>query len=170
MTAQKGSGRFHHVFVILKGADKKQALFVDLSPSELKKCFVRPYKQGKQVLLIDHTVIQTRDITWTSIRATVEAAMLTLKRLQEDSRRYNDEFNKMGRGWVMLKNQIFLSNKDLVKEGADVTRHYIHGPPGEASVYSRLGSWLADNLGKAVIRFLFAIPIAVVLTWLGLKK
>ncbi|ATS68155.1 MULTISPECIES: hypothetical protein [Xanthomonas] len=169
MTAQEGSGRFHHVFVTLKGADKKQALFVDLSPSELKKRFVRPYKRGKPVLLIDHTVVQTRDITWTSIRTTVEAAEPTLERLQEDSRRHTDELNNRG-GPVMFMGHLFWSNEDLIGEGADVTGSYIYGPPGEASVYSRLGSWLADNLGKAVIGLLFAIALTVVLTWLGLKK
>ncbi|HHZ23164.1 TPA: hypothetical protein HH296_11930 [Xanthomonas vasicola pv. zeae] len=169
MTAEESSGRFHHVFVTLKGADKKQTLFVDLSPSELKKRFVRPYKQGKQVLLIDHKVIQTRDITWTSIRATVEAADPTLERLKEDSRRHTDELNNMG-GSLMFLGHFFWSNDDLLEEGSDVTGSYIHGPPGETSGFSRLGSWLADNVGKALIGLLFAIALAFLLAWLGLKK
>ncbi|MCE4512813.1 hypothetical protein [Xanthomonas hortorum] len=169
MTAQEGSGRFHHVFVTLKGADKKQALFVDLSPSELKKRFVRPYKRGKPVLLIDRTVVQTRDITWTSIRVTPQAAGPTLERLQEDSRRHTDELNNRG-GPVMFMGHLFWSNEDLIGEGADVTGSYIYGPPGEASVYSRLGSWLADNVGKALIGLLFAIALAFLLAWFGLKK
>ncbi|PPT78288.1 hypothetical protein XaplCFBP3122_03115 [Xanthomonas arboricola pv. populi] len=169
MTAQEGSGRFHHVFVTLKGADKKQALFVDLSSSELKKRFVRPYKRGKPVLLIDRTVVQTRDITWTSICVTPQAAEPTLERLQEDSRRHTDELNNRG-GPVMFMGHLFWSNEDLIGEGADVTGSYIYGPPGEASVYSRLGSWLADNVGKALIGLLFAIALAFLLAWFGLKK
>jgi hypothetical protein len=62
MAAPDSNGRFHHVIVMLKGSDKKSALFVDLSAGELRRRFVRPYKQGKPVLLQDNTVVQTRDI------------------------------------------------------------------------------------------------------------
>ncbi|MEA9761797.1 MULTISPECIES: hypothetical protein [Xanthomonas] len=165
MTAQEGSGHFHHVFVTLKGADKKQALFVDLSPSELKKRFVRPYKKGEPVLLDDYTVIQTRDITWTSIRTTVKAAEPTLKRLEEESQRHTDELNNMD-GPVMFPGHFFWSNEDLVEEGADVTGSYLNGAPGEISSYQRFRAWLLDNLGKTTI----ALLLAGLATWLGLKK
>jgi len=58
---------------------------VGMSVKELKRRFVRPSKQGKPVLLPDHSVVQTRDITWTAIRATADGAALTLKGLQEAS-------------------------------------------------------------------------------------
>lgn len=169
MTASESKEAFHHVFVTLKGSDKKQALFVDLTPRDLKKRFVRPYKQGKAVLLSDHKVVQTRDITWTSIRVTVEAAESTFNRLQDADRRRTDELNSQG-GGVFLIGSFSWGNEDLVDEGSDVTRRYIHAPPGEDSIYRRLGSWLADNLGKAAIGVLSAIALAVLLTWLGLKK
>ncbi len=54
--------------------------------------------------------------------------------------------------------------EDLEEEGEDVTPRYIHAPPGEDSFYRRIGSWLADNLGKAAIALLVAIASAVLLT------
>jgi len=51
-----------------------------------------------------------------------------------------------------------------------VTASYITSTPGEAGVYRYLGSWLADNLGKALITFLGALALTVALTWLGLKQ
>lgn len=77
MAEIQSGGCFHHVIVLLKGSDKKRALFNDLTAAELKRRFVRPYKQGKPVLLPDNSVVQTRDITWTTIRATVDAAAPT---------------------------------------------------------------------------------------------
>lgn len=80
MADQKSSGRYHHVFVTTKGAEQKQALFVDLTASELKTRFVRPYRRGRQVLLDGHR-FDMKDISWVSIRASHEDAETTLKRL-----------------------------------------------------------------------------------------
>lgn len=168
MTSRDSSGRYHHVIVALKGRDKKQALFVDLPLRELNRRFVRPYKQGKPVLLHDNSVVQTCDITWTTIRATNDKATPTLKKLAEASSRRTDELNRMG-GLVFM-GRFSWSHEDLEAEGDDVTSRYIQAPPGEDSLYRRLGSWLADNLGKAAIALLVAIASAVLVTWLGLKK
>lgn len=168
MARHHSDGRFHHVIVALKGRDKKQALFVDLSARELNRRFVRPYKQGKPVLLQDNSVVQTRDITWTAIRSTADAAAPTLKMLEEESRRNTDELNRGG-GLVFL-GRFSWGNEDLAEEGEDVTSRYIQAPPGEDSYYRRFGSWLADNLGKAAIALLVTIASAVLVTWLGLKK
>ncbi len=168
MARHRSHERFHHVIVALKGRDKKQALFVDLPARELNRRFVRPYKQGKPVLLQDNSVVQTRDITWTTIRATTDRAMPTLKRLAEESNRRTDELNRTG-GLVFM-GRFSWGHEDLEEEGDDVTSRYIHAPPGEDSFYRRVGSWLADNLGKAAIALLVAIASAVLLTWLGLKK
>lgn len=168
MASQESSGRYHHVIVVLKGSEAKRALFVDMSAKELKRRFVRPYKQGKPVLLSDNSVVQTRDITWTTIRATAEVAALTLKGLQEASRRHTDELNRSG--GVVFLGRFSWGNEDLAEEGQDVASRYIQAPPGEDSLYRRLGSWLADNLGKAGIALLLTVVSAVVLTWLGLKK
>jgi hypothetical protein len=168
MEGQTQSGRFHHVIVVLKGSEAKRALFVDMSAKELRRCFVRPYKQGKPVLLPDHSVVQTSDITWTAIRATADAAAPTLKGLQEASRRHTDELNRSG--GVVFLGRFSWGNEDLAEEGEDLTSRYIQAPPGEDSLYRRFGSWLADNLGKAGIGLLLAVVSAVVLTWLGLKK
>ncbi|MHC1677789.1 hypothetical protein [Stenotrophomonas maltophilia] len=168
MAEIQSSGRFHHVIVLLKGSDKKKALFTDLTAAELKRRFVRPYKQGKPVLLQDNSVVQTRDITWTTIRATAEQAAPTLKQLAQASDRRTDELNRMG-GLVFM-GRFAWGNEDLEEEGEDVTSRYIQAPPGEDSLYRRFGSWLADNLGKAGIALLLTVVSAVVLTWLGLKK
>ncbi|MFW9437080.1 hypothetical protein ACE8C5_00325 [Xanthomonas euvesicatoria] len=168
MAEIQSSGRFHHVIVKLKGSDKKKALFTDLAAGDLKRRFVRPYKQGKPVLLPDNSVVQTRDITWTTIRATAEAAAPTLEALEEASRRNTDELNRGG--GVVFLGRFSWGNEDLAEEGQDVTSRYIQAPPGEDSLYRRLGSWLADNLGKAGIALLLTVASAVVLTWLGLKK
>lgn len=101
MASHHGTGSFHHVIVMLKGSDKKKALFTDLAAGDLKRRFVRPYKQGKPVLLPDNSVVQTRDITWTTIRTTAEAAAPTLEALEEASRRSTDELNRGG-GVVFL--------------------------------------------------------------------
>ncbi len=85
MASHRGDERFHHVIVALNGREKRQALFVDLPARELNRRFVRPYKQGKPVLLQDNSVVQTRDITWTTIRAITDNATPTLKRLAEKS-------------------------------------------------------------------------------------
>lgn len=100
---------------------------------------------------------------------TVEAAESTLNRLQDADRRRTDELNSQG-GGLFLMGGFSWENEDLVEEGSDVTRKYIHAPPGEASIYRRLGAWLADNLGKAAIGVLSAVALAVLLTWLKLKK
>jgi hypothetical protein len=168
MKGQTQCGRFHHVIVVLKGSEAKRALFVDMSAKELRRCFVRPYKQGKPVLLPDHSVVQTRDITWTAIRATADAAAPTLKGLQEASRHHTDELNRSG--GVVFLGRFSWGNEDLAEEGGDVTSRYIQAPPGEDSLYRGLGSWLAENLGKAAVGFVVSVALAVVLTWLGLKK
>ncbi|KOQ70079.1 hypothetical protein [Stenotrophomonas maltophilia] len=168
MASHRSTGSFHHVIVLLKGSDKKAALFTDLTAAELKRRFVRPYKQGKPVLLPDNSVVQTRDITWTTIRATAEAAAPTLEALEAASRRNTDELNRGG--GVVFLGRFSWGNEDLAEEGQDVTSRYIQAPPGEDSLYRRLGSWLADNLGKAGIALLLTVASAVVLTWLGLKK
>ena len=168
MAEIQSGGCFHHVIVLLKGSDKKRALFTDLTATELKRRFVRPYKQGKPVLLPDNSVVQTRDITWTTIRATVDAAAPTLEALAEASRRNTDELNRGG--GVVFLGRFAWGDEDLEEEGDDVTSRYIQAPPGEDSLYRRLGSWLADNLGKAAVGLLLAVASAVVLTWLGLKK
>ncbi|MEN1994160.1 hypothetical protein [Stenotrophomonas bentonitica] len=168
MASHHGTGSFHHVIVMLKGSDKKKALFTDLAAGDLKRRFVRPYKQGKPVLLPDNSVVQTRDITWTTIRATAEAAAPTLEALEEAGRRSTDELNRGG--GVVFLGRFAWGDEDLEEEGDDVTSRYIQAPPGEDSLYRRFGSWLADNLGKAGIGLLLAVVSAVVLTWLGLKK
>lgn len=168
MASQESSGCYHHVIVVLKGSEAKRALFVDMSAKELRRRFVRPYKQGKPVLLQDNSVVQTRDITWTAIRATADAAVPTLKGLQEASLRHTDELNRDG--GVVFLGRFSRGNEDLAEEGEDVTSRYIQAPPGDDGFYRRFGSWLADNLGKAAIGFLFALALAVVVTWLGLKK
>lgn len=168
MAEIQSSGRFHHVIVLLKGSDKKKALFTDLTAAELKRRFVRPYKQGNPVLLQDNSVVQTRDITWTTIRATADKAAPTLKSLAEASSRRTDELNRTG--GLFFMGRFSWGHEDLEEEGEDVTSHYIQAPPGEDSFYRRIGSWLADNLGKAAIALLVAIASAVLLTWLGLKK
>jgi hypothetical protein len=168
MAEIQSSGRFHHVIVLLKGSDKKKALFTDLTAAELKRRFVRPYKQGKPVLLQDNSVVQTRDITWTTIRATPEQAAPTLKRLAEASHRQTEELNRMSR--LVFMGRFSWGNEDLEAEGDEVTSRFIEAPPGEDSLYRRVGSWLADNLGKAGVALLLTVVSAVVLTWLGLKK
>jgi len=168
MASHRSDERFHHVIVALNGRDKKQALFVDLPARELNRRFVRPYKQGKPVLLQDNSVVQTRDITWTTIRVTADKAAPTLKKLAEASSRRTDELNRTG--GLFFMGRFSWGHEDLEEEGDDVTSRYIQAPPGEDSFYRRIGSWLADNLGKAAIALLVAIASAVLLTWLGLKK
>lgn len=168
MARQETRGRYHHVFVTTKGAEQKQALFVDLTASELKTRFVRPYRQGKAVLLDDGSVVETRDITWSHIRATQDRAGEALARLEEASHRHTQELNRGGN--VLFMGRFSWSNVDLIEEGENLTQRYITSPPGEAGVYRYLGSWLADNLGKALITFLGALALTVALTWLGLKK
>ncbi len=168
MASHRSDERFHHVIVALKGRDKKRALFVDLPARELNRRFVRPYKQGKPVLLQDNSVAQTRDITWTTIRATADKAAPTLKKLAEASSRRTDELNLTG--GLFFMGRFSWGHEDLDEEGHDVTSRYIQAPPGEDGFYRRIGSWLADNLGKAAIALLVAIASAVLLTWLGLKK
>jgi len=90
------SGRCFHVFATTKGVEQKQALFVDLTESELKTRFVRPYRQGKAVLLGDGSVVETRDITWSYIRATKDRADEALARLEEASHRHTREINRSG--------------------------------------------------------------------------
>lgn len=91
-----------------------------------------------------------------------------MKGLEEANRRHTDELNRGG--GVVFLGRFSWGKEDLAEEGEDVTSLYIQAPPGEDSFYRRFGSWLADNLGKAAIGFLFAVALAVVLTWLGLKE
>jgi len=163
MADQKSSGRYHHVFVTTKGAEQKQALFVDLSAKELKTRFVRPYRRGRLVLVDGHK-FDMKDISWVSIRASHEDAEATLKRLQLDHRRHIDELNRGG-GLVFM-GRFGWTNADLAEEGEDVKNDYITFPPGDMGPFLRFGSWVADNAGKAVV----ALLVGALAAWLGFKK
>ncbi|MCO7473052.1 hypothetical protein [Stenotrophomonas maltophilia] len=163
MASQDSSGPYHHVFVTTKGAEQKLALFVDLSASELKTRFVRPYRRGREVLL-NGRIFAMKDISWVAIRVCDERAEANLSRLQSDDRLHTDELNQGG-GLVFME-RFDWTYADLVNEGEDITARYVNAPPGDVGLSQRFGYWIAENAGKALL----TVIVGAVAAWIGLKK
>jgi hypothetical protein len=119
---------YFHVFLSVESAPEKQrCVFSDLSEVELKASFVRPFKNGKN-LLCGNEIIPVDGIRRFTITSTNDRSEAVLDRFQKSSNTALDKLNNQSTGQIFLGGLEF-GPDDLVRIGTDVTAKYICKAP-----------------------------------------
>ena len=122
---------YYHVLLRLRGeSDTDRCVFSDLPEKELRGRFVTPYQSGRD-FLSGTEVISSAAIKKTTIIRTDQPSADALRKIQEQSRRENDDLNRSSRGVVFLGLGSGYAPEDIAEAGEDVTATYILGPPGQ---------------------------------------
>ncbi|WDZ81055.1 hypothetical protein PWG15_25240 (plasmid) [Ensifer adhaerens] len=134
---------FHVVAWTRQSTEDPIFLFGDLSETQLKRQFVRPYRIGGK-LHLGQRVLNAAELTRVMIIETLEPKAEVLKALQERSLRQIEEVNlhtsweywvSTGYGW---------DDDDITYAGNDVTARYVRGRPGSPSLLYQIAHshWL----------------------------
>jgi hypothetical protein len=124
---------FHHVLLSLSdSSDGMRCILSDLSATELRKKFVKPYRKGNSIFL-DNVVLplaQTKTVQIVRTRNTSEVERTVLR---DKTRRQIDELNRTSPSVVLISAGRGHDPEDIAECGEDVTAEYILGPPGHAA-------------------------------------
>jgi hypothetical protein len=123
-------------FHVLAGLDQSPealiAIFMDLSESELKTRFVKPYSRGQDVVS-KNNIFAVKSLRKLHVIRTERQSDAELLDIQRSSREAIDRINRESRDIVFISAGQGYKPEDIVHGGADVTETYISGPPGSAS-------------------------------------
>lgn len=126
----------YHVVVEIHGEKKPILVFGDLSKSELRKRFLKPYSLGKSVLK-KNQVVDLSKVVAVYIRMTKASMTDELEGLKAKSKAEIDELNR-GSGIVFVGFGRGYAGEDISECGVDVTDEFIKTPPGQGTTFSKL--------------------------------
>lgn len=147
---------FHVLLQLEDSPGSTRCVFHDLSERQLKDQFLRPCKEGRD-LLIESEIIKLSGIRKIQIIKTERTNEVEREYIKAKSRRELAESNRgadlidigFGRGYHM---------HDIAEAGADVTHEYIRRLPGRAekSVISKLfyNPWVLTLGGRLLVIFI----------------
>ncbi|MCU7839789.1 MAG: hypothetical protein KZQ94_10485 [Candidatus Thiodiazotropha sp. (ex Troendleina suluensis)] len=122
---------YFHIVVETKSKNEREAIFTDLSKSDVKKVFVTPYLKGND-LFINGTILPVSELTRICIVSTDQNIKAELKLVQEKSSKEIDEFNRnsdmvrIGGGWGW-------KNEEIEDYGKNVTSMFLNTVPGSGT-------------------------------------
>lgn len=134
---------FLHVVVKLSGEPKPRCLFSDLSSSDLRSKFVRPYRSG-QSIMVGNRVVSLSQVTEVRIIQTAANMATSLKEVQRESLNRIERFNREVHGAFLISAGSGWEDEDIVETGEDVTANYVQGPPGHG-----LSGWAGTAIAFA---------------------
>lgn len=152
---------YFHVVAKLGQSEKYQRLFADLSESELKERFVRPYEKGAG-FFSGNDLIDPRDLRSILIVRTGRAEQVErddinrndLDRIEKMNRSSSVVFISAGRGY---------DPEDIAQAGEDVTHSFIKGPPGFRAARFEPSIKVLGWIGGIIA----AVVAAGIVKWLG---
>ena len=125
---------YFHVLLRLDKADVGyEQIFSDLSESELKVRFLKPYRNAKD-LFVGGRIVKASQIASILIVRTKETNEVTRERINTDSLNRISEMNSEPGGMVIISPGSGYDPEDILEEGKDVTVDYVDGPPGSGKV------------------------------------
>ena len=119
---------FHHVVAQLVSESKPRVLFTDLSESELKKRFVKPYQKGLG-FFSSNDVISPYDLRSLHIIRTDRCNSTERDELNRNDLEKINGINRSGDG-LYFRAAGGYAPLDIIKVGADLTHEFIKHPPG----------------------------------------
>lgn len=154
---------FFHVLITEADSPKKtRCILSDLSELELRKQFVGPYRNGKDVLC-GSEVIQTASIKSVRIIQTQKTSEVERKAIHERSLQRIEEINRGPGPFVLIGSGHGYDPEDIAEAGDDVMRRYLKGPPG----YAKNGAILAFLSNAWIVTIGAGLILAALLCWLG---
>lgn len=124
---------FHVVAWTRQSTEDPIFLFGDLSETQLKRQFVRPYRSGGK-LHLGQRVLNAAELMGARIIETVEPKAEALKAMQERSLRQIDEVNSHTSWEYWVSTGYGWDDEDIAYAGNDVTTRYVNGRPGSPSL------------------------------------
>lgn len=124
---------YFHVLLRLDKADLDyEEIFSDLSESELKDRFLKPYRNAKDIL-VDGRVVKASQITSVLIVRTKETNDVTRELINNDSLNRISEMNREPDSMVIISPGSGYDPEDILEEGENVTADYVDSPPGSGN-------------------------------------
>lgn len=160
---------FHHVLVSLDPEPEKlRSVFTDLSESELKDKFLRPYQMG-QKFVSENEIIPTDRIRKVHIVRTARANEVERSDIHKKSMESIRKFNSEG-SVILMSGGRGYDPEDILEAGADVTAKYLPLPPGitrESTGLKRfVNHWISKPVTAIVaLLSLLSVLITITLGW-----
>lgn len=155
---------FYHVLLtIVDNTDSFRCILSDLSEENLRKQFLQPYRRGNSILCGDE-VVESLKIKRLKIIRTLEGSEPALKKLQEESFRRIQEFNRNSNGIAIISPGRGFNLEDVADIGEDVTTQYVSTAPGEGDAWKTVISFLNNGW---VVGVGVGLIVAALLWWLG---
>jgi hypothetical protein len=146
---------FHVIAAFDQEPEKQLAIFMDLSESELKSRFLKPYARA-QDLVSGNQIFAVRSLRKIHIIRTERESAAELSDLQRKSREEVEEINRRSEHVVFIALGEGHEQQDIVHTGTDVTAQLIIGPPGAKGKVAALASlfnngWVVGVGGGMVV-------------------
>ncbi|QGT77771.1 hypothetical protein GM160_02060 [Guyparkeria halophila] len=132
---------FLHVVIERTEEEKPLFLFGDLTKTELKRRFIRPYKLARSVLK-ENRVVNLSCVTSVHVIETDKPLDVALKHLRVESNERIDSLNRESGGVFIISAGSGWVAEDIVHCGRDVTAQYVTSPPGEGTLASHALAFL----------------------------
>ena len=143
--------KFHHVLGAI-GDRQTEVLFSDLTARELRKQFVIPYMRGI-TFFAGTAVVAPAELRKVRIIETPVNEAKAREQVNRDSLAHIAEINRTSGLFIISPGQGHQPD-DIEEAGDDVTRTFLHGGPGSASVLLGLSKnaagWLLGIVGSVL--------------------
>lgn len=156
---------YFHVVVKIKANQEPLCIFKDLSKSELQKCFVKPYKLGKN-LFYDGHILPTTELSKIKIISTLKRHKEELKVVQEESYKKVQEFNNSDSGATLVSPGYGYDDYEIEDCGTEVTKDFIESAPGEGTFSSKSSEFIRHPW---VVRVFAGMLFTLAIIYFGLK-
>lgn len=152
---------YFHVFLRFDQADVDyEQIFSDLSESQLKDRFLKPYRKANDILAKGR-IVKAAQINSLLIVRTKDTNDVTRERINSASLNRISEMNREPGGMIIFSPGSGYDPEDILEEGEDVTADYIDGPPGSGKVmvWASLANhpWVVTIVGGLILAGLLAL-------------
>lgn len=154
---------FHVVATFESRPEEPVSVFMNLSDSDLKARFLKPYARGED-LVSGNRILPVKSIRKVHVIRTERQSEPELADLQLKSRAEIDELNRKSQHAVFIMLGAGYKDEDIVHTGTDVTAQFISGPPGAKDTVARVGSLLNNGW---VVGVGGGMLVAALAWWLG---
>jgi len=152
---------YYHVLVSISGSARIEVLFADMSVSELKTKFLKPYKRGSTFLAASK-VIKPDELRSIRIIETEDKEADARRKINDADLADIAEMNRSG-GVMIISPGRGYQPEHLAEAGDDVTSHFLDTGPGVPSTFF--------GVSKKAVVWALSIVAGVLATglakWLG---
>jgi hypothetical protein len=150
---------FFHVVVWLKPAPTVARLvFCDLSESELKSRFLKPYRRGTQIV-VSGEVIDLKEISSVTISKTQKAKDQEMDALRQASRASVEKLNRES-NWVVFIGSPAHYDEEIASVGENVTDRFVPSAPGSSTFLTSLQPWFVGIGTTMILAYAFGIGLS----------